>query len=279
VKGLNLPTFEAKRDHVIASLTSGLANLRDVLGKPIIKPLEQILPERTFPLGWLDKPLTMKSKGPVEQLNRLLGFFQDAIKAEPPPPATPVYDPAGIGFAVQAGARNFQSLWNARLGFGVLDGVQKQHFSRIKALSKRVALNSREEYDTLMPVAELVARLSESIANFLNKPLRWDVKPKDETEAEASIAAIRRKVFASVDELSRKRLIGIPLSKWLKAFEYRNTGSALLRAKDLQSIYLYAAPIPGEVMTEDSSDFLRAVRVLVQDAIQSCNGKLDLSAI
>lgn len=275
VKGRNLPSFESKQAHVLASLTNGLSNLREVLGKAIIRPMEKVLPQRCFFFAWLDKPITSKSKEVVRQFHNLFEFCKAAIKPEPPPPATPIYDATGIGFAVQTGARKFQTLWDARLGFGVLEGVTKQHFARLKALNKRIALNLDDEFDNLMPVAELVARLSESIAMFLNKPLRWDVQPVDDTEAEAAIAVIRQSVFKDLDQLARKRLLSVPLTHWLKAYSHRGHGSASDRAKDMQSIYRAAAPVPGEAVTQEASEFLAEVRKLVQDAIEGNSGKLD----
>lgn len=49
--------------------------------------------------------------------------------------------------------------------------------------------------------------------------------------------------------------------------------------QEIQWIYRFAAPIPGEVMTDASSEFLRWVRMVVQEAIENCGGRIDSSAL
>jgi hypothetical protein len=69
------------------------------------------------------------------------------------------------------------------------------------------------EYDTLRPVADLVKRLEESILKFLEKPLEWSRRPKDEDEAEAALSPIRQQVSAAIHDLARQR-IAEDLCRW-----------------------------------------------------------------
>ena len=99
--------------------------------------LEHQTDDRCFMLGWLDQPAAAVPRGPREELARLTAFFEDAVVPAPPPAARPLYDPAGLAFAVQAAAGDFHSLWDARLGYRHRDGVSKEHWSRVKALTRR----------------------------------------------------------------------------------------------------------------------------------------------
>ncbi len=49
-----------------------------------------------------------------------------------------------------------------------------QHWTRIKALSRRFAEGWADEYDTLRPVAELKRELDEQVYRMLGQPVRWE---------------------------------------------------------------------------------------------------------
>jgi len=273
VVGPNLPTFKDKRAHVMGAVTAGLESLRDVLTTTVVNALERDLDLRSFMLGWLDKPISRHPKGPVREMERLLAFCRDALLPEIPSKAVPVYDAAGLLFAAQSATNNFQRLWAARLGFGVLEGVKKEHWARVKALNRRVALSLDVEYQHLRPVAELLARLSESITKFLNQPTDWHGPPDDEAREQA-IAQVQRRVFASLSAFVGGQLLEHPLPRWVTAYEHRGPGSTFDRSRDLKGIYEEAAPVPGEVMTREAAAFLREVRNLVHQAIHEAGGRL-----
>src|SRR5690606_38849740 len=121
-----------------------------------------------------------------------------AIAPAEPIPASPVYDPASVLFAVQAAARDFQARWDARLGFGSVDGVQKAHWATVKALNRRIADGWQIEYRQLMPVADLFSRLSEEISRFLEEPIRWNGDATDPVARERAISAVRREVATAL---------------------------------------------------------------------------------
>ena len=172
--GPNLTRFSDRCAHVLAPVLGVLDGLRETLGTSLIETIEHDLDRRCFMLGWLDKPITAKSKGPAAEMERLLAVCQDSILAETPSTAKPAYDPTGLLFAAQSADGQFQELWKARLGFIELANVRRRHWATIKALNKRIALSmDNGEFGDLRPVAELLARLSEAITRFLDKPLVW----------------------------------------------------------------------------------------------------------
>jgi hypothetical protein len=171
-------------------------------------------------LGWLDKPITEKSKGPAHEMERLLAFCQDAILPEAPTEAIPVYEPAGLLFAAQSADSRFQELWKARLGYiCVLANVQRKHWATIKALNRRVALSFDNcEFAGLSPVAELRTQLCESIGRFLDKPLRWH-GPPDGAQRQTAIDKVRRRLADALHKFVEDRLLGAPLPEWVQAYE------------------------------------------------------------
>ncbi len=274
VKGVNFSGFADRRDHVLASVKNALSNMRTTVGDSVINSMEGHLYSRCFMLGALDKPASKIPKGVFSQLNALVDFFRSAIEPYEPPAAAPVYDPASLSFAVQAATQEFQSLWNARLGYQYQESVSKEHWTRIKALTRRVARMGGVEYDYLRPVAELIARLSEGISRFLDKPVQWDPHGQNEEEESEAIDVVRSEVFQSLHSLAMERLIQEHLVDWSRAFEHVGRGSSYDRARDVRNIYQTAAPVPGIELTPQSSEFLSNVRDLVFDAIENAGGKI-----
>ncbi|HEV2350411.1 MAG TPA: hypothetical protein VG028_11255 [Terriglobia bacterium] len=282
IKGQNLPTFREKRAHVMASVLNALSNLRDVLGVSVVKAIEHGMDSRCFMLGGVDRQLTKLPSRAANymkgQLRDLVRFFEAAILPPRPADARPVYDPTGIGFAVQEAVTKFQGPWLARLGMGTYEGFSKEHWARVKALNRRIAGELDDEYDTLRPVADLVTQLRESISRFLNTPIGWTRNPADEQEEQATISHIRQMVDVALHDLAVRRLVENPLSDWRVAYdEFRGPGSTRQRATAIHGIYDSAVPLPDAVMTSPSVIFLAEIRRIVTSAIEANGGEVRLS--
>lgn len=271
----NLPTFDHQRAHVLSTLHQRLVSLRDIVEQPAVRALERSLDGRCFMLGYLDKPLTRKSRGPVSEIAKLIEACESAVKSEELPDVRPVYDTAGLVLAIQSATSDFHDRWNAILGFKPTGVVRTAHWAEIKALNRRVVLKmDNSEYKDLTPAADLVARLSESITKFLSNPTKWrPAVPRDE-EAEIALARVQREVSAHLHGFVETKLLEVPGPDWMKAFEYRGRGSTQDRRKVIQTIYDTSAPIPGPSLDPRSVAFLREVRKIVHDAIIAAGGQL-----
>jgi hypothetical protein len=271
----NLPTFEAQRAHVLSAVHQKLASLREIVGLPAVRAIERELDERCFMLGFLDRLLTEKNRGPAAELGRLMDFCEAAIEPVEPPRAAPVYDTAGLVLAIQAASTDFHARWNAILGFRRSGNIRTAHWAEVKALNRRVVLDiNNGEYKDLKPVADFVARLSESITKFLDRPIRWKPATPSESEADEALSRVQREVFARLHKFVDEKLLRIPRQQWMEAFDYRGPGSTFSRAKVIQTIYESSAPVPGPALDPLSEQFLRAVRVLVHEAIGEGGGEL-----
>ena len=276
LRGLdNLPTFESQRAHVLSSVHQKLSSLKEVVGQPAVRAIERGLDARCFMLGFLDRPLTEKNRGPVGEINRLLDFCDSAIEAVTPPHACPVYDTAGLVLAIQAAAADFHRRWDAILGFRPSGSVRTAHWAEVKALNRRVVLDIEDnEYKDLKPVADLVARLSESITKFLARPIRWKPRPPVDAEADEALSHLQRAVSARLYDFVDSRILRVPQKRWVEAFDYRGRGSTRERAKVIQAIYDASAPVPGPALDPSSEEFLREVRLLVHDAVADGGGEM-----
>lgn len=281
IKGLNLRSSGDKRAHVMASVLNALSNLQNVLGAPVVRSIEHGIDDRCFMLGGVDQKLSRLPARAADymrgELARLVDFCERAILPPPPPEACPIYDPTGLSFAVRDAVMKFQYPWLARLGLGTYEGVKKEHWTRFKALTRRIAGELDDEYDTLRPIADLVACLTESLSRFLDEPIDWTREPEDEHERQAAIARIRRAVSAAMHELSARRLVEEHLAEWRAADGFRGPGSAFQRARTVRGIYDEAAPLPDAVMPPPSKQFLTEVRRIVTAAIEASGGHVRLS--
>lgn len=274
VKGLNLPGFPAKRAHVLASVHNYLSRLRDVLNGPIVTAMERTIDAQCFMLGGLDEASEKLPGGVRSQLVQLLEHFQDSIAPQELPDAKPSYDPSGLGFAVQRAADSFQRAWKFRLGFASSAEISKEHWTRVKALNRRIANELDVEYDSLRPVADFVGRITEEVSNFLDHPVRWSRTPKDDAEAQEAIAPVRQAVFRELHSLAVTRLVNEHLAEWRRSNDHKGKGSSDRRAVDIRGIYELAAPVPGTVNSEPALDFLKAVRDIVRTAIEAQGGEM-----
>jgi hypothetical protein len=274
VKGPNLPTPEAKRAHVLASVRNGITSLRDALGALAASALERSLLPRCFMLGGLQASTTKLPRGVIGELKRLLKFFADAIREPEPPEAKPVYDTTGLLFAVQLAAQQFHKPWAARLGLDALPDIRKEHWTRVKALTRRIQLEWDVEYDNLKPLADLQERLMEEISKFLDAPAGWTRPPKGEEEAQQATALVKKSVFGALHAFLHGRLISERLKEWRYAYNQSGKGSATRRAQDIRQIYDAAAPVPGTVVTNETREFLAGIRRIVHEAIEAAGGEV-----
>ena len=131
----------------------------------------------------------------------------------------------------------------------------------------------------MRPVADLVARMTESVSRFLDGPTDWTREPEDEQERQAAIARIRQAVSAAMHELAMRRLVEEHLSEWRTAYDFRGTGSTFQRASAIRGIYDEAAPLPDAVMPPPSKQFLTEVRRIVTAAIEASGGQTRLNDV
>ena len=274
VKGVNLPSFASKRAHVMASVTNGLTNLRDVLGVPIVRAMERTIDNQCFMTGWLDQPSKKLPKGVVTEMENMVGFFAKAIEPSPAPVTHPIYNTDGLLLALQGASNSFRKPWSARLGLDIYGGVHREHWTRVKALNRRIAGELSNEYDTLRPVADLVARLIEEVSQFLDHPSSWEPRLPSEEEAEAALSEIRQQVYTDLHALAENRLVVQHLSNWRNAVEFRGKGSTFDRAQEINAIYERSAPTASTVMTKMAADFVQEMRTLVHKAILDAGGRL-----
>lgn len=281
VRGDNLRTRADKEHHVLASLDNTIVTLGKDLGRSTENALKRIAPDRSFFLSNLqdqisEPPPNAQAKHTIAGLKALLKAI-DLVSTPPPPPeVTPVYDDANLILCVQRAVTQFREPWRARLGLSYHTEVRPEHWTRVKALTRRLGELGRDEYDTLRPVADFIARLLEQVRPFLENPIRWEPArgATDEMKSRA-MDLITQTVAPRVHDLANNRIVRDHIVRWGKAYSYRGLGSGSTRSHEVEGIYNEAAPVPGGTPDPQATAFLREIRILMRDAIREGRGKLE----
>lgn len=274
VKGANLGTFDQKRDHVLGSVGNAIASLRDIVGAGVAGAIERQVDSHSVFLGGLDKPTSKLPVGFKRQLIQLIEMMQAAASPSEETDCSPIYDLKGLEIAMHDAIDAFRDPWRARLGLSFHDGISKEHWTRIKALSRRLASRWADEYDNLTPVADLLARLQEEASKWLDRPSDWTRLPPDDEERELALDRIRRSVFGRLYDLTKSRLTDDQVAGWRDAFDHSGPGSATLRSRTIETIHENAAPRISAAMSPDARLFLNRLHDILQEAITDAGGQI-----
>lgn len=278
VKGDNLPRFSDRENHVKASAENVLKAIGEDLGPFAERVLRQRLDRGCFFLGGINEPLDPGKKAgrrTIEQFEQLLATI-DSIGERPEDTETrPVYDRVNLVLAVREAARSFHDAWQGRLGIAHTPSHPKEHWTRIKALSRRFAEGFADEYDTLRPVGELKRELDEQIYRMLQQPVRWEGPEPTDDEKQQVIDGIANLISKEVTELSTRRVNIDRGQAWREAYAQAGTGSTFVRARIISSdVYDRAAPIPAVTPSRDQNQFLHEVADIVDRIASDLGVKL-----
>jgi len=276
VKGDNLANFAARRNHVLGSFENVIANISKSHGRYADRSLRASIPDRTIFLANIQKPLGPGAKRTRDELRRMMDAVAKTILPPEPVEYRPVYDVTNLVLAIQKAAAEFHDRWRGVLSMGSRSGVAPEHWTRIKALARRLGIFRQDEYDSLKPVADLIRILQGHLSQFLSEPLGWDPgTPPDEEESHAAaVDLIRKEAFTRLHDLSRRRILDECISGWAEAYEYRGEGSTKRRAQSIIELYSTAAPVPNEMPGPDANEFLDEMRVLAIEAIAAGGGRM-----
>jgi len=277
VKGDNLIDNKAQKEHVVGSYFNAVQAISKASGREAEHALKRLYPDRLVFLANIQSELPERARFTRNEFSRMLDAIEASIQPPPPVEHRPVYDIANLVLAVQKSTQEFHDQWKARFGEGGRSNAAPEHWTRIKALTRRVGIFRQDEYDTLRPIADLILRLQERISSFLSEPLEWNPPLADNDVEDTSIRAvdaIRREVNKRLHDLSRRRMIDEQVSGWVEAYEHRGTGSTRVRAKGLVGLFETAAPIPNEMPGRDANEFLLELKELVAESVVDGGGDL-----
>ena len=289
VKGDNLAGRAARKDHVLSSFENAVHAVGKELGREAEVALRRLVSDRVVFLAGVQDRLDPTGRGDVKftlgELRRLVRAVEDRITPTGPVTYTPFYHVANLVLAVQRATESFQNREERT--------ISPEHWTRIKALTRRLGMfPDQDEYDTLKPVADLIAGLQTALYGFMSEPVAWQPRtPGEEDDARATvIARIRQEINTRLHDLARKRIKDERVADWIRAFLRRGPGSGNARKEDVLAQYGAAAPTPsnevwalvlrhadrttGAATPPEDAKFLLEMCTLIAEAVQAGGGML-----
>jgi hypothetical protein len=276
MKGDNLPDTTARKNQLTAALDNSINGVEDAIASNARKRLRRALDGRVHFVSSIDKELSEGARFTRKELGKLVAVFESAKIPVAAPISMPVYDMANLVLIIKSATEHFHENWNARLGLAYKTSVTPEHWAKVKALTRHIAYLNEDYYGELKPVADMIKLLSERIAKFIAKPRRWS-PPHISLSEEAQQAAVNRvsqEFYSRLHTSISARLLYDHINKWITAYEHHGPGSTQPRARDIRFIYEVATPIPEEVPTKESNDFLDDIRNLFRDAAASAGANV-----
>lgn len=190
----------------------------------------------------------------------------------------PVYNRMNLAVAVADAAKAFHQRWRGLLGLEINAAAPKEHWTRIKAMSRRLAEGWQQEgYSDLLPIADLSTQLQEQVYRMLQSPERWTAgAAPSEEEQEAVLDKLATAVTQKLIDVSRRQLRDEGQLAWQRAYLQRGIGSTFDRARIISSeVYDRGAPVPSGVASPDQNKFLNAVADAVAEVAEDLGADLD----
>jgi hypothetical protein len=272
VTGDNLNSLEARKDHVLASVENVMKAIGEELGPPAERGLRHRLDAAQYFVGGIQKRLVPDKKAArqaVEQLSALLDVLAEPHEPSEPGPSRPVFSRGELTLAVTDAAFGFHQKWQGLLGLKHNSGAPKEHWTRIKALSRRLAEGWFDEYDTLKPVADLRDQLQKQLYLMLQRPARWDGGEPGDDEKQLILDQVSNAISRKLLDLTHRRVAEDQRLLWRGAFALKGSGSTFERAQ-LIAVDLYgrAAPVPSATRSPVQNQLLKDVTELINQVAE-----------
>ncbi|WP_434740398.1 hypothetical protein [Micromonospora sp. SH-82] len=280
VKGDNLPTFSAREEHVLASVENVLSAIGSDLGPAAERVLRQRLDRARFFVGGIHEPLKASKKlggRSIQELQRLVDVLAAPDKATDVGESRPVYSRIALSHVVVDAAANFHLRWGGLLGTQRHPAAPlKEHWARVKALSRRLAEGWTDEYDNLRPVADLRSALQDQLYRMAQQPVRWTHGEPSDDEKQFVIDELCNAVTKKLFDLTRRRIQDDPQAAWRAAFRLSGKGSTFERARIIATdVYGRGAPTPAASAWADRDRFLQDVEDIFSEVAEELDIRLE----
>jgi hypothetical protein len=275
VKGVNIPNVAMRKDHVLDSFDNSIASVGKTLGLRAERVLKACKSDRVFFLSKTQNSFVPHGRSLIfNEFSKMLAAIQKTVEPSVPTNAIPIYDDSNLILNIQKAAMEFHTPWEARLKLKFDSRIKAEHWTRIKALSRRLGELNRVEYSNLRPVADMISRFQIHLYLFVENPISWQSNSASEEMKQTAIDNITQELDSQLHQFFSKKLFEEKIKLWHDAYNHRGTGSTKVRAYEIKDIYNDVAPIPGEVPNTKSSVFVQEIRNILKEAIGAGNGKL-----
>ncbi len=275
VKGINLPNIDVRKEHVYGSFDNSVISVGKILGQRAERVLKECKPDRIFFLSNTQDVFKPHKRSLIfHEFKKMLQAIGKIIEPPIPTEVTPIYDDSNLVLNIQKAAMEFHKPWEAKLNLKRDPEIRPEHWTKIKALTRRLGEMFQDEYNGLQPVADLITRFRNHLYLFVENPLSWAPYHAPDEMKQTAIDNINQSLDSRLHEFFSERLFTDQIKNWHHAYSHRGTGSTRVRAYDVRDIYNDAAPIPGEVPDSQSSEFVKEIRTILQDAVKEGGGRI-----
>ena len=141
VTGPNLPRLSDREEHVLASVENALRSIGEDLGPAAERAVRRRIDQYCFFAGKLNEQISdtrNAGRRSIQQLRDLADSLISRIDSANGSDAKPVFSRMNLSLAITEAARSFHEKWRGLLGLAYNADAPKEHWTRVKALSRRL---------------------------------------------------------------------------------------------------------------------------------------------
>ncbi len=271
----NLKGITARQNQVLSIAENAIRHIGNQLGAQAERDLRRRIEFASFYFEGINKNLDLTKKA-GKRTEEALKLFINAVESMGSQiilgEASPMFDRLNLAMAIRDATEMFHNDWRGLLGLAVATRTSKVHWAKIKALNRRFADGTAEEYNTLAPIGDLWRELRERIYTLIKSPIGWKGSPISDEEAGKILDRFANQVSGRLEAIVKRRIRFDMVQQWQRASGFAGPGSTFDRARLIYNdVFTMAAPIPTVTPSADKNAFYREVIQAVDEVAAQCN--------
>ncbi len=278
LNGANLISGADKKKHVSASVEAYMSALREQEPDVLSESHRQSILSNCFYFAGLNKTGD-KPKGTMQNMAKMLESMKECRKRLVVEEMALEYDSMTLYAHLQDAMAEFHDVWSKRLGYPSISEIT-EHWSRIKALSRRLAQLGEDNYNNeLAPLADFRQIIASQLNVFFNKPIRCLSERASDHDVENYIDILKGEINAKLLGFIKETLWTDKeqLARWNEAYNYRGRYSTNYRAVRISEIFDVGAPEIDKFaynMTEIQKVYVKEIINMVEEVLKSHGSSL-----
>lgn len=271
MKGDNFIRTQDKVNHVNIALSTYLTEIRKQNVNAFSSLEEQEILSSCYYFSDLanENISKMSQKQLLKALDAIHERFRSKVSFED---VVIKYDEMTLYHHLQNAIDQFRTEWGNIIGYPYTTS-KTEHWSRIKALTRRLAYFDQDNYNhELQPLADLARCIKEELNTYLNKPMAVSLLDMTDEKVISKINYMKGQMNDGFLKFVRNELWKKEgrLEKWRNAYSHTGRGSTYERAVDINAIFDLGAPRIGKFvyeMNEIQKMYISAALQIVQQVL------------
>lgn len=271
MKGDNFVRTQDKVNHINIALSTYLTELRKQNVNVFSSLEEKEILASCYYFSDLANQNTskMSQKQLIKALDAIHERFRNKVSFED---VVIKYDWMTLYHHLQNAIDQFRTEWGSIIGYPYTTS-RTEHWSRIKALTRRLAYFDEDNYNhELQPLADFARCIKEELNTYLNKPMKVSMLDSSDEKVISKINYIKRQMNDGFLEFVKNELWKKEgrLEKWRTAYDHTGKGSTYERAVDINALFDLGAPRIGNFvydMNETQKMYISAALHIVQQVL------------